>query len=109
MATLKIYLDTRAPKQDGSCPLRLAVNHHGKTVFIPLSLSLREEHWDKASQRVVGTPDKASINSYLVDRLATYGRAMREVIADGAHILFAIFIQAKAWRIFCASIIKITR
>lgn len=29
MASLKIYFDTRAPRKDGSCPLKVAINHKG--------------------------------------------------------------------------------
>lgn len=35
MATLRLYLDTRVKRQDGTFSIRLAVNHHGGTAFIP--------------------------------------------------------------------------
>lgn len=29
MASLKLYFDTRSPRKDGSCPIKIAVNHKG--------------------------------------------------------------------------------
>lgn len=85
MATIRITLDTRAAAKDGSYPLKLAVAHHGKTAYIPLSVRLTAKQWDAKRQQVIGRPDRQSINAYLVDRLAVYGAAVRAVIMDGKH------------------------
>lgn len=85
MATLRIYLDARSKKQDGTYPLRLAINHHGGTAFIALGVSLRREHWDSIAQRAVGTSARNSINDYLLDRLAVYSKAMREVMMSPTY------------------------
>lgn len=58
MATIRIYLDTRAKKADGTFPLKLAVNHRGRTALIPLELSLRRSQWDAKMQRVTEHPAK---------------------------------------------------
>ena len=80
MATLKIYLDTRSPKHDGSCSLRIAVNHRGRTSYISLSQSIMPNEWDSVRSRVRLRPDRDFINDYLLDRLSHYNKLMKSVI-----------------------------
>lgn len=80
MATLKIYLDTRSPKHDGSCALRIAVNHRGRTSYISLSQSIMPNEWDSVRSRVRVRPDRDFINDYLLDRLGYYNRLMKSVL-----------------------------
>lgn len=79
MATLRLYLDTRSKRQDGTYPLRLAVNHHGGTAFISLNQYVRKEDWDKRLCRVKRRPDKDAINDYLLDRLGFYNKMLMQV------------------------------
>ena len=80
MATLKIYLDQRSPKQDGSCALRLSVNHRGTTAFINIFVSVLPSQWDNVRSRVRNRTDKDSLNSYLAERLTHYSRLLQSVI-----------------------------
>lgn len=61
MATIRIYLDTRAKKADGTFPLKLAVNHRGQTALIPLEISLHRNQWDSRMQRVIEHPAKQEL------------------------------------------------
>ena len=61
MATIRIYLDTRAKKADGTFPLKLAVNHRGQTALIPLEISLHRNQWDARMQRVIEHPAKQEL------------------------------------------------
>lgn len=61
MATIRIYLDTRSRKADGTFPLKLAVNHRGQTALIPLELSLHRNQWDARLQRVIEHPAKQEL------------------------------------------------
>ena len=63
MATVKIYLDSRAAQ--GEAPLKLAVNHGSKTAMIPLGIKVSKEQWNKAQQAVVKHPNARSINPIL--------------------------------------------
>ena len=72
MATLKLYLDQRSPKQDGTCALRLSVNHRGTTAFINIYVSVHPSQWDSVRSRVRNRTDKDSLNSYLSERLTHY-------------------------------------
>lgn len=80
MATLKLYLDHRSPKQDGSCALRLSVNHRGTTAFINIFVSVLPSQWDNVRSRVKNRTDKDSLNSYLSERLTHYSRLLQSVI-----------------------------
>lgn len=52
MATLRLYLDTRVKRQDGTFSIRLAVNHHGGTAFISLNQYCKKDEWDKRACKV---------------------------------------------------------
>ena len=74
MATLRLYLDTRRKRADGTCSIRLAVNHHGDTAFISLNQFIKPDEWDKRLCRVRKRPDKDALNDFLLDRLNFYNR-----------------------------------
>lgn len=78
MATLKLYLDTRSARADGTYSIRLAINHHGGTAFISLNQYARRDEWDKATGRVKKRPDKDAINDFLLDRLSFYNKMMMQ-------------------------------
>ena len=80
MATLKLYLDTRRPKHDGTCSLRIQVNHHGSTAFISLSQSILPSEWDAVRSRVRVRPDREALNDYLLDRLGYYNRLLKSIL-----------------------------
>lgn len=80
MATLKLYLDTRRPKHDGTCSLRIQVNHHGSTAFISLSQSILPSEWDAVRSRVRVRSDREALNDYLLDRLGYWNRLLKSVL-----------------------------
>ena len=80
MATLKLYLDQRSPKQDGTCALRLSVNHRGTTAFINIYVSVLPSQWDNVRSRVRNRTDKDSLNGYLSERLTHYSKLLQAVI-----------------------------
>lgn len=80
MATLKLYLDTRSRKRDGTCSLRIAVNHRGASSYISLSQSILPTEWDSVRSRVRQRPDRDFLNDYLLDRLGHYNKLMKSVI-----------------------------
>lgn len=65
MATIRIYLDTRSKKKDGTYPLKLAVNHKGQTAMFPIEVSLKKAQWDGRTQRVMEHPNKQQLQKYL--------------------------------------------
>lgn len=79
MATLRLYLDTRIKRADGTSNIRLAVNHHGATAFISLNQYCKADEWDKRLCRVRKRPDKDFVNEFLLDRLTFYNRMLMRV------------------------------
>lgn len=78
MSTLKLYLDTRSKRADGTCSIRLAVNHHGKTAYITLNQYCKPDEWDKRTGKVKKRPDKDVLNDFLLNRLSFYNRMMMQ-------------------------------
>lgn len=79
MATIKLYLDTRIKRADGTSNIRLAVNHHGGTAFITLNQYCKADEWDKRLCKVKKRPDKDAVNDFLLDRLNFYNRMLMRV------------------------------
>ena len=79
MATLRLYLDTRIKRADGTSNIRLAVNHHRGTAFISLNQYCKPDEWDKRLCKVKKRPDKDFINEFLLDRLTFYNRMLMRV------------------------------
>ena len=61
--TIKYYLDTRRPRMDGTCPLRIAFGAQGKTAYQPTAYSLRADQWKNG--RVVNHERAAALNIQL--------------------------------------------
>lgn len=82
MATIRLYLDTRCKRADGTYPIRLAFNHHSGTAFVSLNQYVKKDEWDKRVGRVRKRPDKDFINDYLLDRVSFYNRMLMKVLSD---------------------------
>lgn len=63
MAKLKFYLDARhVSVKTGEAPLKLAVTHLSRTAYIGTGISLDPKYWDVKKEKVVGHPQKKSLN-----------------------------------------------
>lgn len=80
MATLHLYFDKRQPRKDGTCPLKMALNHNRKTVFSPLDVLLKPDEWDEAMQQVTGRPDKKFLNILVRKRMAECTLALQRIL-----------------------------
>lgn len=66
MATLKLVLDTRNKKANGTYPLVFRLTHNTKSTSIPTQLSVGSAEWDKLKQRVRKTnPNSETFNHEL--------------------------------------------
>lgn len=79
MATLRLYLDTRSKRADGTSAIRLAVNHHSQTAFISLGQYIKPDEWDKRLCKVRKRYDKDALNDFLLDRLSFYNRLLMQL------------------------------
>lgn len=80
MGRIYIYLDKRAPKKDGSCPLKVAFCHKHNTAYSPLDVSLKPEEWDEEKQSVVGRADKKFQNILIRKRMAEMTLALNRIM-----------------------------
>lgn len=97
MATLKPYLDLRWKNAKGLFPLRLAVNHCGKTAFITLNVELKKDQWDKRRCLVTNHPRKVFLNSYLNDVLARYQQKLLTAAKSNIRIADMKATQIRDW------------
>ena len=84
MASIKIALDTRAQKQDGTYPLKIVVSHHGYTARHSLGISIRRDQWDAHRSIVINHNNKAFLNSVLLQRLTEWQQAVLALSPSGA-------------------------
>jgi tyrosine type site-specific recombinase len=68
MATTKFYLDTRNLVAGKTAPLKLAVTQKGKTALIHLNIQLLPTQWDNRAGKVIGHPNKFTLNTYIGKR-----------------------------------------
>lgn len=66
MATIKLYLDSRAKETD--ILIKLAITHHGSTVYIPTGIRANKDQWDKAAQKIINHPRKNQLNAILLNK-----------------------------------------
>ena len=63
MATIKLFYDTRKPKQDGTCPLRLKIFHQNKARYISLKFSFKPSEWNEKDSKVKSSyPNSTRVN-----------------------------------------------
>ena len=83
MATINFYLDTRKQKQDGTYPIRAAINHKGATAYLSLNLSVALDQWDKKKRRIVGHYNKEYLNRFLLQKYAELTNAILSLQEEG--------------------------
>ncbi len=69
MASVKLYLDKRNKKKDGTYPLKLTVSHQQKVLHVALNISIPEENW--IGDKIEGDlPNKAFFNNFIKAQLS---------------------------------------
>ena len=69
MTSIRISLDKRQRKKDGSFPLVLVVSHLNRTARIALGISLPVEMWDARRCRIVVHPQRGQLQTIIDNRL----------------------------------------
>lgn len=86
MATLKLTLDTRRKKANGTYPLVFRLTHLTKSTTIPTALSLEIADWDNKKQRVRKTnPTAETLNNELTKLRLEYQKGLMK--ADSINLL----------------------
>jgi integrase len=83
MASVKITLDRRAKKKDGTYPIKYTISHAGRTAQIPAYISIENGQWDSVRCKVVLRDDKYLLNARLGQGLAEIGRAILQLRMEG--------------------------
>lgn len=83
MASVRITLDTRARKLDGTFPLKIVVSHHGLTAQHSLGISVRRDEWDANRRQIVGA-NKSFLNQVIGQHLTDWQRAILTLAPTGA-------------------------
>lgn len=71
MVRVNIVLDKRYRMKNECYPIKIRVTRKGYTFYINTDITVKEEEWDKAAQKVVKRRDKSTLNYRLQGRLTT--------------------------------------
>lgn len=84
MANIKLWLDTRKSNKRNIYPIKVFISANYKSALISTGASVAKEYWDAAGEKVIGLPNKQTLNAkaaavkYKVDevmlRLSLEGR-----------------------------------
>lgn len=80
MASVKLYLDTRVPRKDGTYPLKIAVTHKGK-FLINLKIYLKEDQF--VGNEVVDHKSKKTYNIIIEQWLINIKKILLDLGANG--------------------------
>lgn len=80
MASVKLYLDTRVPRKDGTFPLKIAVTHKGK-FLINLKIYLKEDQF--VGNEVIGHKSKKTYNIIIEQWLVNIKKILLDLGANG--------------------------
>lgn len=80
MASVKLYLDTRVPRKDGTFPLKIAVTHKSK-FLINLKIYLKEDQF--IGNEVVGHKSKKTYNIIIDQWLVNIKKILLDLGANG--------------------------
>lgn len=69
MAKIKLYLDKRQVRPDGSFPLKIAINHNGSSSYILLGIDVKQEQWDDAAGKIISGAKRALLNERIRRKL----------------------------------------
>lgn len=97
MPSLKLSLDTRSVRKDGTCQLKIIVSHANRMAHISLGIYLKPSQWDAAACRVVGNaPNRAFVNEHSSRMMLDAQRALLELQdAGGVKRLTATQLRDK--------------
>lgn len=79
MASVKLYLDVRKPRKDGTCPVKLAFSHN-KSFLVPVGAYILPEQWD--GKKVIIPNDRTEqkhLNDLIDNRFSNAKNIIREL------------------------------
>jgi len=86
MANLKLYLDARRLKMDGSALLKISVSHLRQVRYVSLGLSIKPSLWDSERCRVTDKhPSHLRLNNAIARLKLRAEDAFLSVVSSGSH------------------------
>lgn len=79
MATANLYYDSRRLKDDGTAQIKIAINHKGRSAYMPTGICVAPSQWRKDKMMVVSHPAKDTYNNHLSALLLRTRNAMLEL------------------------------
>lgn len=83
MITTKLYLDTRAIKDDDPAPLKVAITKKRQAAYISLGIKLTKKQWDAKKQRIIDTPNKLRLENYIKNKMMEIENAIMDLQTKG--------------------------
>lgn len=83
MATIKLYLDTRATVPGIPAPIKLALCLKQSTTTHSTGIKVLPEQWDKATCKIIRHPQKQYLNTVLSSRKNEWDIALLKLIESG--------------------------
>ena len=83
MITTKLYLDTRAIKDDDPAPLKVAITKKRQAAYISLGIKLTKKQWDAKKQRIIDAPYKLRLENYIKNKMMEIENAIMDLQTKG--------------------------
>ena len=83
MAKIKLSLDSRFVKADGTCPVRVLVTHRHTSAAWPTGIAVRPEQWDAKQCTVTGHRRAQELNRTLLNILDRWDSALLRLRESG--------------------------
>ncbi len=83
MATTKFYLDCRAVRDGGECPLKIVIAHRGGTSLINLNVKIAASQWNDKKGCVVKHLRAAFLNAFIARRKADIDMELLKAADEG--------------------------
>lgn len=83
MITTKLYLDTRAIKDDDPAPLKVAITKKRQAAYISLGIKLTKKQWDSKKQRIIDAPNKLRLENYIKNKMMEIENAIMDLQTKG--------------------------
>ena len=80
--TTKFYLDRRA-SANGPAPIKISISSKGRTVYLPTNVSVLPTEWNARTEKVVTHPQKAQLNTVLMQRKLDVDTALYDLQTSG--------------------------
>ncbi len=81
--TTKLYLDHRTSANGSPAPVKVSISSKGRTAYISTNVSVLPSQWDRKTEKVVAHPQKAQLNTLLMQRKLNIDSILYEMQTAG--------------------------